>query len=368
MSTKKDKFSSKDKNFMKLAFNLARSRKGLTGDNPSVGCVIVKKNKILSIGRTGFNGRPHAEYNAIANSYDNLNGSKMYVTLEPCNHYGKTPPCTQKIVKSGICEVYYPSNDIDKKVKGKSFKILSKNKIKVHKGILVKESKDFYKSYNVNRNSKIPFVIGKIAVAKNNMIYSKSNRKITNEYSDKFTHFLRYKSDSILITYKTLNKDNPKLNCRLKGLEHFSPKRIILDHNLETDLNSYIIRTANLNNTLIFYNEAKKSKILEFKKKNVFLLKSKLHKNKNFDFKMILKKIFKCGCRNLLVEGGALLTGKLLRKKFFNEFYLFRGIKKIPKSPGYLAFNDLKLLDKKFKNKVNLNLNLGKDKITLYKK
>ena len=113
---------------MKLAINLARARKGLTGENPSVGCVITKGNNIISIGQTGFNGRPHAESNAINNSLQNLSGAKMYVTLEPCNHYGKTPPCTNLIIKKKIKEVVYSINDIDKKVKGKSFKILkSKN-------------------------------------------------------------------------------------------------------------------------------------------------------------------------------------------------------------------------------------------------
>ena len=130
MSTKRDNFSDKDRNFMKLALNLARARLGLTGNNPSVGCVIVKNNKIISIGQTGFNGRPHAEYNAIKNSFENLQGSKMYITLEPCNHYGKTPPCTKKIISSGINEVFYSINDVDKKVKGKSFKILKKKKYK----------------------------------------------------------------------------------------------------------------------------------------------------------------------------------------------------------------------------------------------
>ena len=102
MSTKKDKFSLKDKNYMKLAINLAKARKGLTGENPSVGCVIVKNDRIISIGQTGINGRPHAESNAINNSFDNLSGSKMYVTLEPCNHYGKTPPCTKKLLKVAL--------------------------------------------------------------------------------------------------------------------------------------------------------------------------------------------------------------------------------------------------------------------------
>ena len=133
MSTKKDKFSSKDKIYMKLAINLARARKGLTGENPSVGCVIVKNDKILSIGQTGYNGRPHAETNAINNSFQNLSGSKMYVTLEPCNHYGKTPPCTKSIIKSGIKELFYSINDIDKKVKGKSYKILSRKILKLKK-------------------------------------------------------------------------------------------------------------------------------------------------------------------------------------------------------------------------------------------
>ena len=107
MSTKKDKFSKKDKTFMELALNLAKARHGLTGPNPSVGCVIVKNNEILSIGQTGFDGTPHAEFNAIKNSNENLEDAKMYVTLEPCSHYGKTPPCTNIIIKNKIKEVVY---------------------------------------------------------------------------------------------------------------------------------------------------------------------------------------------------------------------------------------------------------------------
>ena len=137
MSSKKDKFTSNDKNYMKLALTLASVRKGLTGENPSVGCLIVKNDKIISIGQTGFNGRPHAEHNAINNSLENLNGSIMYLTLEPCNHYGKTPPCTKSIIKSGISELIYSMEDIDKKVKGKSFKILSSEKIKKKKNYLM---------------------------------------------------------------------------------------------------------------------------------------------------------------------------------------------------------------------------------------
>ena len=114
MSTKKDKFTKKDKTYMKIALSLASARQGLTGVNPSVGCVIVKNDEIISIGQTNYDGRPHAEYNAIKNSNINLDGSKMYVTLEPCNHYGKTSPCTNLIIKNKIKKNFYSVDDIDK--------------------------------------------------------------------------------------------------------------------------------------------------------------------------------------------------------------------------------------------------------------
>ena len=261
MSTKKDKFSKKDKKYMSLALSLASARHGLTGPNPSVGCVIVKNNEIISIGQTGYNGRPHAEHNAIKNSNINLEGSIMYVTLEPCNHYGETPPCTKEIIKNKISEIIYSIEDVDKKIKGKSFKILKSNNLIVKKGLLKKEIINFYKPYFFNRNNKMPYVTGKIAVSKNNLIYSKGTKKITDVHSDKLTHFLRYKNDSLMISYKTLNEDNPKLDCRLEGLSKFSPKRIILDNNLKMNINSYIFRTATKINTVVFYKKAEKFKI-----------------------------------------------------------------------------------------------------------
>ena len=136
MSTKKDNFSFKDKFYMELALDLARAREGHTGTNPSVGCVIVKNDEIVSIGQTSFGGRPHAENNAIKNTSEDLKGSKMYVTLEPCSHHGVTPPCTSSIIKSKISEVIYSVIDVDKRVNGKTFKILKSNNINFKKGLL----------------------------------------------------------------------------------------------------------------------------------------------------------------------------------------------------------------------------------------
>ncbi len=367
MSTKKHKFTFKDKFYMKIALDLARSRHGLTGSNPSVGCVIVKNDKIISIGQTSFNGRPHAELNAIKNSFEELEGSKMYVTLEPCCHHGLTPPCTDAIIKSKISEVIYAVTDIDKRVRNKSFKILKSKKIIVKKGLLKNKIESFYLPYFFNRKKKLPFVTGKIAISKNNIIYSKIQKKITNSYSDQFTHLLRYKNDSLMITYKTLNKDNPKLNCRLKGLEKFSPKRIVLDNKLNSKINSYIIKSSSNKNTLIFYNKADKSKISKFKRKSIILIKSKVDRDNRFDIREILKKLYNFGCRNLLIEGGNDLTNSLIKNKIFNKFYLFQSPKNLSKNSEYLKFSGLNTLNQKYQKKINLNLNLRKDRITLYR-
>ena len=368
MSTKRDKFSKKDKDYMKLALSLARVRKGLTGENPSVGCLIVKDDNIISIGQTGLNGRPHAETNAINNSFEKLAGTKMYVTLEPCNHYGKTPPCTKSIIKSGINEVIYSINDIDNKVKGKSFKILKKKNIKVKTGLLKDEAKILYDSYIINRKHELPFVTAKIAISKNKLIYSKGTKRITNILTDKLTHYLRYKNDGILISSKTLNIDNPKLDCRLEGYENLSPKRIILDRNLEINMKSYIIRSIKKDNTIIFHNSIDKDKIKIFKKKGIYLIKCALNNKKEFNLRSVFKKLYSLGIRNLLVEGGNKITKNLLQNKLVDKFYLFKSLKKLPINKKIIYFTSNNLLNKNYRLISKISSRLAKDNITIYKR
>ena len=368
MSTKKDKFSIRDKNFMKIAIKLATARNGLTGENPSVGCLIVKNDEIISIGQTGYNGRPHAEVSAIKNSVQSLLGSKMYVTLEPCNHYGKTPPCTNSIIKSGINEVFYSINDIDKKVKGKSYKILRKKNIKVKKGLLEDEAIKLYESYIVNRKYKIPFVTAKIATSKNYIIYSEGTKRITNQISDKISHYLRFKHDAIMISSKTLNTDNPRLNCRLKGFENFSPKRIILDKNLDIKLSTYIFKSAKKNNTIIFHNSNNNLKTGILKRKGIHLIKIKLDDKNRFNLKIVFKKLFSLGVRNLLVEGGDAITATMLKNKLINEFYLFKSPKNLSKTKNHVLFTCNNILKSNYKIKSKISSNLVKDNITIYKR
>ena len=368
MSTKKDKFSDKDKKYMNLALNIARIRKGLTGANPSVGCVIIKNDKIISIGQTGLNGRPHAEANAIKNSFNDLKGSKMYVTLEPCNHYGKTPPCTKNIIKRGISEVFYPIDDIDNKVRGKSLNILSKKNINVKRGLLKNKAKDLYNSYFVNRKYKIPYIIGKIAISKNKFIYSKKVKRITDDISDKLTHYLRYKNDAIMISVNTLNIDNPRLDCRIKGFEKFSPLRIVLDKNLEIKLNSYILKSVKKNNTFIFFNSSNKKKIDILKKKGIILIKSPLDKKKQFILAKILKKLYTLGICSLLVEGGDKITKSFLKNRLFDEFYLFESQKSLSKNDEYKLFTSMNLLNKKYNLNQKKSSKLANEKLIIYEK
>ena len=368
MSSKKDRFSSKDKNYMKLAINLARARRGLTGENPSVGCLIVKNDKIISIGQTGFGGRPHAEDSAIKNSFQKLDGSKMYVTLEPCNHYGKTPPCTNSIISSGISELIYSMEDIDKRVKGKSFRILTNRNIKVKKGLLKENAKNLYESYIKNKTKKLPYITAKIAVSKNNLIYSKGSNRITNKSSDKITHYLRYKNDSIMISSKTLNIDNPKLNCRLKGYEKFSPKRIILDKDLKIKFKSFIFKSAKKGNTVLFHNSQDIAKIKVLRKKGLTLIKTKLNREQLIDLNIVLKKLFALGTRNLLIEGGDKITKNLIKKRLVDTFYLFQSTKILKKGKINQSFTSFKILNNKYKKTSKIVSKLAKDNITIYKR
>jgi diaminohydroxyphosphoribosylaminopyrimidine deaminase/5-amino-6-(5-phosphoribosylamino)uracil reductase len=128
------------------------------------------------------------------------------------------------------------------------------------------------------------------------------------------------------------------------------------------------MKTANKDNTLIFYNQADKSMVIDFKKKKIQLIKSKVNKQGKFDVKAILKKLYKHNCRTLVIEGGDRCTNYLLKNRIFNKFYLYKSPKNISKETEYLKFNSLDVLKKNYKNKFNLNLFLGKDKITLYKK
>jgi len=360
MSSKKDNY------YLNLALDLAKDREGLTGSNPSVGAIIVKNGLVISQGQTGFGGRPHAEFNAINSCKANeLKGSTMYVTLEPCTHYGKTSPCTNHIVKSKISSVVYGSQDVDERTANKASNILKRSKIK-SKYRNLKKIENFYKPYKYHKTNNLPFITGKIACSKDKYINYKKNKYITNKYSRIFAHLLRYRNDGILVSYKTVNSDNPYLGCRINGLVKFSPKILILDKYLNTKLNSNIIKNAKNIKTFIFYAESNDRKIKYFRTKKAILIKNKLNENGDFDLRTILNKIYKLGISNFLLEGGKNLTELFIKSGFVNQFFLFES-NKLLKNHGQLKINNiLNKLNKTFKKKLIINTFVDKDRIIRY--
>jgi diaminohydroxyphosphoribosylaminopyrimidine deaminase/5-amino-6-(5-phosphoribosylamino)uracil reductase len=171
-----------------------------------------------------------------------------------------------------------------------------------------------------------------------------------------------------MISSKTLNIDNPKLDCRLKGFEKFSPRRIILDRNLEIKMNSYIFKSVKKDNTLIFHNSSNNKKLKLLKKRGITLIKSKIDNKKLFDLRIILKKMYILGTRNLLVEGGDKITKNLIKNRLVDKFYLFKSPKNLPTRRFLQTFTSFSILNIKYIKKYKINPKLVKDSITIYKR
>ena len=254
--------------FSNLAFNLAERHIGKTGTNPSVGCVVVKNNSVISTGITSINGRPHAEFNAL-NKNINFKNSEMYLTLEPCTHYGKTPPCIDLIKRKKIKQVYYCYNDPDQRTFKKAKKILKK---KIKKIKISSKNLDFYKSYYLDKIKKKSLIDAKIAFSKDNFTINRKSKWITNLRSRKIVHLIRSKYDCIISTSKTINKDNSLLNCRLDGLNNYKPDLIIIDRNLKLKKKLKLFNIIDRRKTYIVTTSKNAKKISFFKKKKITLM------------------------------------------------------------------------------------------------
>jgi len=365
MFIKKNKFS-KHSFFMSLAQKQAERILGQTHKNPPVGCIITKNGFVVSAGHTGAKGRPHAEVNAINSSKENLENSELYSTLEPCSHYGFTPPCTKLIIKKKIKKVFFSIEDPDIRSYKKCKKILNKHKIEVNIGINKKSLTTFYDSYIKFKKKILPFVTFKLAVSKDFFTIHKKRNWITNKFSRGRVHLIRSNHDCIITSSRTIIKDNPELTCRIKGLKNKSPARIILDRNLNIPLQSRVIRDAYKFRTFIFYNKIKKDKIKILRNLKVRLYKVKLNKDGYLNLMESLIKAKNLGFSRIFAESGITLMKNLFSGNLIDEFKLFISNKKITKN-GY--GNTKIYLGKLLKNKKkNIeNVNLFNEKLISYK-
>ena len=249
--------------YLNLAFNLAEKNLGKTGKNPSVGCIIVKNNSVISSAVTSINGRPHAEFNAL-NKKINFKNSDLYVTLEPCTHFGLTPPCTNIIKKKKIKKVFYSFNDPDVRTNKKAKKVLKKV-IKVNE--FQNANFDFYQSYYLNKKKNFPLIDAKVAISKDFFTIKKKSRWITNPRSRKVSHLIRSKYNCIVSTSKSINKDNSLLNCRINGMDNYKPDLIIIDRDLKLRKKLKLLDYLNKRKTYIFTSSQNKKEIFFFSEK-----------------------------------------------------------------------------------------------------
>lgn len=252
-----------DNYYMSLAIMEAEKGAGLTNPNPAVGAVIVKNNKIISKGYHKKCGDFHAERNAVINAGDiSLEGASIYSTLQPCCHYGKTPPCTEIIIESGIKNVIYGSSDPDERVKDKSDSILLNAGLNVKSGVLKKECDSLNNIYFFNKYYKRPLIILKAALTLDGRITSVTNNSkwISNEESRNIVQILRSKVSGIVIGGNTFRTDSPRLNCRLPGYEHKVLKKIIFSDS-PFDIDAVFISKKQSENPSYIYEVCEKNSI-----------------------------------------------------------------------------------------------------------
>ena len=309
--------------FLKQALLLAKSRRGFCAPNPSVGAVVVRNGKLLASGKHWAFGEPHAEIDALKKIQYRAENATLYITLEPCCHQGKTPPCTAAIIQSGIRSVYYGCRDPNPKVAGQGDAELQKAGL-ICQHLTSPDIENFYRSYCHWEKYKVPWVTAKIAMSLDGKTANQSERplKITRPTLQYYTHQKRYHSDAILTGINTIIKDNPKLNARLDNKVYKKPL-YILDSALRLPIESNIFNTAR--SITAFYDAALKNL-----QKNRSLLESlgvqfiDVQKNQyGLNLMQILKKIGEEGMHDLWVESGSQLFQSLWLQKLLHRAFIY---------------------------------------------
>ena len=307
-----------DTEYMKMAVELAKKGAGYVNPNPIVGAVIVKNGKIIGQGFHEYFGGLHAERNALKNCSESPSGATLYVTLEPCCHYGKTPPCTEAIIESGISRVVVGTLDCNPLVSGKGVELLRENKIQVDVGILENECNHLIRIFKKYMTTGRPFVLMKYAMTMDGKIATCTNESkwISGEAARKQVHGLRHKLSAIMAGVETVIQDDPLLTCRLENGKN--PVRIICDTNLRTPLESQIVKTAKAVETCIATACDDEEKINAYKKAGCKFIRVK-KKGSHIDLEDLMNSLGKMQIDSVLLEGGGTLNWSALEQQIVDE-------------------------------------------------
>ncbi|RFC65642.1 bifunctional diaminohydroxyphosphoribosylaminopyrimidine deaminase/5-amino-6-(5-phosphoribosylamino)uracil reductase RibD [Mesorhizobium denitrificans] len=312
---------------MAAAIRFSRRHLSLTGTNPSVGTLIVRDGVIVGRGVTALGGRPHAEPQAIEEAGELARGATAYVTLEPCAHHGRTPPCANALVAAGVARVVGAANDPDERVSGKGYAILRAAGVEVTERVLADEAADLMSGYLVRSVRKRPEVILKLALSSDGMIGKRGAGQvsITGPVARAQVHLMRAECDAVLVGVGTAIADDPDLTVRLSGLQSRSPSRIVLDPSLRLPVSATLVQTANSVPTYLTPDQnADQSRRETLGSLGVRFLASEMHEGR-IALPELLEDLAGQGMSRIFVEGGADTARAFLMDDLVDRIILFRG-------------------------------------------
>jgi diaminohydroxyphosphoribosylaminopyrimidine deaminase / 5-amino-6-(5-phosphoribosylamino)uracil reductase len=289
-----------DARFMKHALSLARRGRKMVRPNPMVGCVIVRDGSIVGQGYHEYFGGPHAEVNALKEAGSRAKGSALYVTLEPCDHSGKTPPCTRAIIAAGVTRVVVATTDPNPKVRGKGILRLRRNSIRVSSGVLGAENRSLNREYVALRRGP-GCVIAKAAMTLDGKIAARGgdSKWITSKQARSFAHRTRATVDAVVVGRGTVQRDNPSLTSHGLGK---NPVRVVIDPHLKLSPASKVFN-RDAPTIIVHATKADQHRLEKFKKKRILAVRLPMYRGK-IPFNLIIRKLQDYGLRRILIEGG----------------------------------------------------------------
>ena len=314
-----------DTYYMNMALDLAKQGLGYTSPNPVVGAVVVKKEKVVGKGFHAGVGQAHAEVAAIDNAETDVTGATLYVTLEPCNHQGRTPPCTEKIIASGIKRVVIAMNDPNPEVAGGGADYLRAGGIQISVGVGEDRARKMNEAWVKYVETKRPFLTVKCAATLDGMIATKTgdSKWVTGEESRAYVHILRHISDAILVGVDTIKKDDSRLTTRLDGQKGLDPKRIILDTHLSIPENARVLKLDSDSDTVIVTGPSiSNRKKVAIQKSGINIIQAPL-KNGWVDLEFLMDFLGESAVTSLLVEGGGRVIASCLKAGIVDKIAFF---------------------------------------------
>ncbi len=346
--------------YMFEAIRLAKLNLGKTFPNPSVGCVIVNGGDIVGYAKTNIGGSPHAEITALDFAGALSEGADMYVTLEPCSHIGKNPPCADAVIASGIRKVYIAAKDPFAEVNGKGIEALKNANIEVIENFCENEAYEVNKYFFTRVNKNRPYITIKIAASIDGKIALSTGKSkwITSDSARKYVHEMRASNEGILTGIGTVLADDPQMNCRVEGLEKYSPTKFIIDSKLKTPETALILEGEK---TYIFTGANIKKNF-----ENAELIKVSNREYNRLELVEIFSEIAKLGYSSILVEAGKALVSDLIKQNLVDEIHLITA-PKILGGDGMSFVDELSLQDVPENNfKVVESRRLGDDILTIF--